>query len=542
MLSDMWTEALAQFFDSFPQNAQLPPSNEIAAGVLKYASEIAMLHNAACGKEERWPIPKTLSTYAASEILSKTHVIKNIDLMADPKALNPHQASKSPGVLGMYKPDQGIYLIDGAGTELTDCLYKEIVFMDNTIKVSEYDNILKLLRCKAPVAARTANPDLIPVANGVFDYKTKTLLPFSPDFIFLTKCPVPYVPNAANPVIHNPDDNTDWDIESWLADLSDDPAIVSLFWQIIGAIIRPFVRWDQAVILYATKGNNGKGTFCALLRALCANAVALQVSDFSQTFALEQLICADAVISDENDVGTYIEHAGNFKRAVTADVLSINRKYKPQISYRFQGLIVQCYNDFPRIRDKTESFARRLLYIPFEKCFTGAERGYIREKYVCDKKVLEYVLCKALHSNFYEFDIPAASVKTLHEYQIGNNPVADFAEDILPVLKWDLVPFTFLYDLYKEWFRKTNPSGTIVNSRTFIRDLLSILDTSGLPFSCVDHTKCQKVTKTNMTDAEPLILEYNLENWMNPVYKGSNPDLICRPVLKQVYRGITRKI
>ena len=203
---------------------------------------------------------------------------------------------------------------------------------------------------------------------------------------------------------------------------------------------------------------------------------------------------------------------------------------------------MQCYNDFPRIRDKTESFARRLLYIPFEKCFTGAERGYIREKYVCDKKVLEYVLCKALHSNFYEFDIPAASVKTLHEYQIGNNPVADFAEDILPVLKWDLVPFTFLYDLYKEWFRKTNPSGTIVNSRTFIRDLLSILDASGLPFSCVDHTKCQKVTKTNMTDAEPLILEYNLENWMNPVYKGSNPDLICRPVLKQVYRGITRKI
>ena len=81
MLSDMWTEALAQFFDSFPQNAQLPPSNEIAAGVLKYASEIAMLHNAACGKEERWPIPKTLSAYAASEILSKTHIIKNIDLM-----------------------------------------------------------------------------------------------------------------------------------------------------------------------------------------------------------------------------------------------------------------------------------------------------------------------------------------------------------------------------------------------------------------------------------------------------------------------------
>ena len=45
-----------------------------------------------------------------------------------------------------------------------------------------------------------------------------------------------------------------------------------------------------------------------------------------------------------------------------------------------------------------------------------------------------------------------------------------------------------------------------------------------------------------MSGPEPLILEYNLENWMNPVYKGSNPDLICRPVLKQVYRGITRKI
>ena len=78
-----------------------------------------------------------------------------------------------------------------------------------------------------------------------------------------------YNPNAKNPVIHNPDDGTDWDVESWMADLSDDPEIVNVLWKILGAVIRPNVAWGKAAWLYSESGNNGKGTLCQLMRALC---------------------------------------------------------------------------------------------------------------------------------------------------------------------------------------------------------------------------------------------------------------------------------
>ena len=44
-----------------------------------------------------------------------------------------------------------------------------------------------------------------------------------------------------------------------------------------------------------------------------------------------------------------------------------------------------------------------------------------------------------------------------------------------------------------------------------------------------------------MDKAEPLIAEYDLKDWMNPMMSGSHDmEKRCHPVLKEVYRGIVR--
>ena len=123
--------------------------------------------------------------------------------------------------------------------------------------------------------------------------------------------------------------------------------------------------------------------------------------------------------------------------------------------------MVQCINFLPRVNDKTSSFYRRLLMVPFDKCFTGMERKYIKDDYLNRKEVLEYVLHKVLKDmpSYYEFDIPDVSEALLGEYKTFNDPVRQFAEEILPQLSWDLVPFKFLYDLFKEWYKENIPSG-----------------------------------------------------------------------------------
>lgn len=342
-------------------------------------------------------------------------------------------------------------------------------------------------------------------------------------------------------MIHNPVDNTDWDVENWVCSLSDDPEIVNTLWEVMGAIIRPNVRWNKSAWFYAESGNNGKGTLCELMRNLCGDgtAVSLPLADMSKDFLLEPLINASAIIVDENDVGTYIDKAANLKAIITNDVIQINRKFKTPITYQFHGFMVQCLNELPRVKDKSDSFFRRQLFIPFTKCFTGAERRYIKDDYLSRKEVLEYVLYKVLNMNYYELSVPEACKDALQEYKEFNDPVRQFMAEIMPQLQWDFVPFTFLRDLYTAWYKKNVGDKDCSKSmKTLVKDILNILPEYP-DWKCDDKDKSIR-PGNRMSKPEWLIDEYKLEDWYSQTYKGPDRDKKCCPSLKAYYRGIQR--
>ena len=190
---------------------------------------------------------------------------------------------------------------------------------------------------------------------------------------------------------------------------------------------------------------------------------------------LEPLIRTTSVIVDENDVGTYIDKAANLKAVITGDTIQVNRKFKVPISFKFKGFMVQCLNEMPRVKDKSDSFYIRQLFIPFTKCFTGAERKYIKDDYLKRKEVVEYVMYKVLNMNYYEFDAPEVCKTALEEYKEFNDPVRQFMAEIMPQLQWDFVPFTFLYDLYKEWYKKYIGKQEVKSLQVFIKDVLNLL-------------------------------------------------------------------
>lgn len=181
---------------------------------------------------------------------------------------------------------------------------------------------------------------------------------------------------------------------------------------------------------------------------------------------LEQLLHVSAIIVDENDVGTYIDAAANLKAIITNDVIGINRKYKTPINLQFRGFMVQCLNEFPRFKDKSDSFYRRQLFVPFDKCFTGRERKYIKSDYLHRQEVLEYVMYKVLHMDYYSLSEPAACKAVLAEYKEFNDPIRAFFEELADRFSWDFVPFEFAYDLYKAWFLENSPSGSIQGRNT----------------------------------------------------------------------------
>lgn len=402
---------------------------------------------------------------------------------------------------------------------------------------------MELLRYTAPVVAVRKYRNLIPVNNGIFDYDTKKLLPFSPDYVFVSKCKVNFNAAATNVVIHNDDDGTDWDVDSWVHELTDDPQVEQLIWQIIGAVIRPNVRWDKVIMPYSTKGNNGKGTLCRLLRNLCGegNYTSIAINDMSKNFRLSPLLHVSAVIVDENNVTGYLDDASTFKALITGDQVQIEEKYKAPVDFRFSGLMVQCVNFLPRVNDKTSSFYRRILMVPFEKCFTGAERKYIKDDYLNRQEVLEYVLCKVLEKipSYYEFDVPDACTRLLDDYKTFNDPVRQFAEEMLPELKWQLVPNKFLYDLFKAWYEENIPSGRVQGKNSFLQEFKDVIAER----DDWKATGSSVPTQGYSFGSEPLIIRYNLTKWMNDAYRGTDAAMICTPsmdTIKSSVSGIIR--
>ena len=359
-----------------------------------------------------------------ADILLHTHHIKQL-------ALAGLDNSDEYDILGVYQPDgenEGLYITD---QRVFDRLIREY---DYTIDDKGIKEVMKKLQAFAPRTARCTEKDFVAVRNGIFDYRSKTLLPFSHEYVFTAKSKVNYNPNARNIVIHNPDDGTDWDVESWMEDLFDDPELVQLMWEVIGAVLRPNVPWNKSTWFLSETGNNGKGTLCALMRNTlgAGTHASIPLLDFSKDFVLVPLITANSVIVDENSVGIFIDSADNLKAAITGDVILVNRKFKDPVMIKFRGMIIQCVNEVPRVRDRSQSFMRRFLIIPFTKCFTGVERKYIKEDYLARKEVLEYVLYKVLNMNYYELSNPAACVRMMEEFRIYNGPVELFAEEILP--------------------------------------------------------------------------------------------------------------
>lgn len=532
------TETLIQAVDDYlavlPTGTK-PDLGKMEGEVLERTHALFDVHNSMCEKTQKWKKPDILDPICVAHILLNLFTIRKITY-----------ADGADGYLAIYFPDgenAGLYVEDNSGKNVLGQLIRRVCPGITTKNKAE---VMDILQDKAEVIQQPEDPDpdLIAVNNGIFNFRTKELLPFSPDYVFTAKSRVNYVKGAANPWIQNPDDGTYWDVVSWMESLSDDPEIVELLWQIVGAVIRPHVRWDKIVLPCSSVGMNGKGTLCELMRQICGKEsyISIPIEDFDKRFALGALGKCTAVITDENSTLQIARDPKNLKAAITGDPITVERKNENPFVIRFSGLIVQCVNEKPKFADRTPSLYRRFLMVPFNKTFQGRERKYIKSDYLHRQDVLEYVLCHVLNMDYYEFSEPAACKAMLAEYKKENDLIRQYADEILPQLKWDLVPWDFLYDLYQGWIAQNAPGAKVQSKITFMDNMKKILEDPAMQPGWVWKPSPISVTQNNMKGPEPLILEYGapMSRWVAPRYSGNNPDHICRPALKASYRGIVR--
>lgn len=327
--------------------------------------------------------------------------------------------------LAMYQPDKGIY------TQNTTIIERVLNYIEYGARSARFTELIKALVREVPIRPKTVDKDLITVKNGVVDLKKMKLLPFSYKYVFDTTIDTAYNPNIKEPCIDG------WTPSQWLDDLAcGNEQIKLLLLQVIADAVNGNYSRRKAILLYGN-GSNGKGTFQALIENVvglqnCAN---LKINQFSERFALSQLIGKTVVIGDDLGAGIYIDDSGAFNSVITNDAVLIEFKGQQMFSTRLYCTVIQSTNEMPKMRNRSDGTYRRLIIVPFNAKFKDdGDNWKIKDEYIYRDDVREWFLQEALKLKFDKFIEPDISKDLLEQYKQENDPVADFKANVFDEL------------------------------------------------------------------------------------------------------------
>ena len=418
--------------------------------------------------------------------------------------------TEDTSIIYSYNFSEGIY----TGQEAY--INRAIAKLEHRFDPRKYTQVYKFLKTQLPFLPRLESKNLIAVNNGVFDNKGKQLEIFNSDYFITSKLATRYNKYAVSD--YAPLRDTYFDVDKWFLSIANgDEEIVKLLWEIVNEAVNPNHTREKMVILYG-EGNNGKGTFQAMLTNLIGieNISTLTPHDFSGEFKLEMLLGKVCNIGDDIS-NKYLDDISNLMSIITGDPILINRKGKSVISAQLSLLTIFSANRLPKIRNKSQGAYRRFLIIPFNADFNGkVQDRRIKEEYLKNEIVLEYILYKALHLDFEKFSTTKATDEMLEEYKEDNDYLYSFAKDWYAEKKLhevERVPVPLIKDMFRYYLTVNYYDSKITSS--FGKDLAvhlnNIYKEVGYKYK-VERSKIRVEDRGKLVEYLPPVERQNIPN------------------------------
>ena len=331
--------------------------------------------------------------------------------------------TEDTSIIYSYNFSEGIY----TGQEAY--INRAIAKLEYRFDPRKYTQVHKFLKTQLPYMKKLENKNLIAVNNGVFNKVNKKLEPFNPNYFITSKLATNYNTSAINNYLVIRDNY--FDVDKWFLSIANgDEELVKVLWEIVNEATNPNHTREKMAILYG-EGNNGKGTFQTMLINLIGieNISTLTPHEFSGEFKLEMLQGKVCNIGDDIS-NKYLDDMSNLMSIVTGDPVAVNRKGKSVITARFKLFNLFSANKLPKVRNKSQGTYRRLLIVPFNADFNGqVQDRRIKDEYLKNSTILEYILYTALHLDFEKFSNPRATERMLEEYKEDNDYIYSFVKD-----------------------------------------------------------------------------------------------------------------
>lgn len=464
----------------------LPEPEEITVQWMELAGQARETINIARSKGDKLARIKSMPPYAIAHFLFLKEEYALINLTGAERDKTEKMGQPRP-ILAKYQERTGLWRECSVTYDESD-FTMDCMEYSTLLKASEVKQVFTMLvaLCKCDDSkkrVRTIDKNLSAFNNGILNWKTHELLPFSPDYVFLSKSPIDLKQNVPEVHITEPD-GSDWTFDKWMDSISTNAEMKYALYALIQATLRPFADWRKIFFFVNSVGRNGKGTFGEVLKQIAPQAETLPFAALGEKFLPKSLIYTTLIISDENDAGDNerAKSERNAKALATHDCIDIECKGVDKITARPYLIQVHMYNSVPRMCDTTQSMLERLYMFKFNKTFRGVEKVYIKDQYLKRDDVLEWIV------SYVAYNMPALdkmppladSAELVQDVKEENNPVEAFLADFNYNFDWNFVPMSALYQIYTLWYRGTHAGNRAkMGDKTFAKVIKQIAAVRG---------------------------------------------------------------
>lgn len=302
--------------------------------------------------------------------------------------------------------------------------------------------------------------------NGTLDLENEKLREHSTTDLSTIQAAYLYDPNAK--------------CDKWLAFLNEVMEGVqdkiNLLQEAAGYVLFPDCRHEKAFMLIG-EGSNGKSVFINTLISVfgkenCSN---VSISDLASVF--EPIRLQHSIANFSTEMKSSIKGTEDkFKQCVSGETITAAYKGKDAVTYCPRSKWIFSANSFIGSQDITYGFTRRIMFVKFNRTFSGREidrelSGKLKAEL---PGIFNWVLkgYKRLKEKG-EFTITKEQENMMSEFMQAINPLAVYIDEKLVKPDFDRKSITEIYSDYSMWCKSagTNPQ----NRMNFTRNIKSLL-------------------------------------------------------------------
>lgn len=450
--------------------------------------------------------------------LSKTMTARGV------KTLPVSERDAAKIILGLMHPKRVGEVFDDYTPlmiyDLTEGIYAErnveldrlINIIEPTMKKSGREETRARIIQNCGFASPTKNENFAVLGNGIFNVKTQELIPFSPEYVFLSKASVNWNPNAKCPVF--PDG---WTFDGFLDEQFDGDEDSKLaVYQLLQLALLTNKPKNVFVYFYSSLGRTGKGTLTELIRQLVGpeNSGSANIEQLEQPFGLESVYNKSFIYGNEND-NVFAKSSMNIKNLSTGDSVTVNRKSIVNITVCATPLIVQSMNSTPVFKGLDGGVKNRMRILEFKHSYYEDDNEDVKSKYIKNKEFLEFLAHKVLTMPVEPMIDPQSSRDIKASIEMESNSVFEWFSDVMSEFKGSEFPTSVLFDAFRAWLKAQNKKDNM-SRLTFSKRL--VLITHGRFEFCsknmlpnMDPQDIADITKT-LKDAQMLLPSETLDD------------------------------